>query len=165
MAVTLTGSLAFTVTQTGTHDFGTPVLPMVVSQALSLSSGTGSNSIDVLWGDSRSLATTSETLDLSGTLTDAFGATVSQVEIRLIYVRHTGTSGVLTIGGAASNQAYAGLVGSATDVVKLGPGGIFFWYSPTDTFGLTVAAGTADKLKIDASASITYEIITGGVSA
>ena len=125
MAITLGGSLAFTVTQTGSHDFGTPTLPMFVNQVLSLSSGTGSNAADEAWGDQRTLSTTSETLDLSGSLTNAFGTTVAFVEVRTIYIRHTGSTGVLTIGNAASNQAYAGLLNGATAAVVLGPGGIF----------------------------------------
>lgn len=166
MAVTLNGSVNFNMQQTGTHDHGTPTLPIVKSLAMAFSSGTGSNAIDVWFSDDRSLAAASEGLDLSGSLTNAFGATVSQVEVRFLLIYNSSTTDVLSIGGAAANQAYAGLFAASNDIIKVGPGGIFLWYSPVDGSGLTIAAGTADQLKIDAgSATITYSIYIGGVSA
>lgn len=166
MAVTLTGSAAFSMQQTGTHDHGTPTLAVVKSFAMAFSSGTGSNAIDVWFSDDRSLAAASEGLDLSGTLTNAFGSTVSQVEVRFLLIYNSSTTDVLLVGGAAANQAYAGLFAATNDIITIGPSGFLLWYSPLDGKGLTVAAGTADQLKIDAgAATISYSIYIGGVSA
>ena len=166
MAVTLSGSVTFTAVQTGTHDNGTPRFDDVQALTMALSSGTGSNAIDKWWSDSRTLTATSEELDLVGGLTDALGGTLSGVEMRVLIVKNTSATDSLILGAAASNQAYAGLFGASGHTISVPAGGILLWYAPIDGRGATLAAGTADKLKIDAgSATITYSIWIGAVSA
>lgn len=166
MAVTLSGAVSFTAKHTGTHDHGTPTLSDVQALALSLGSGTGSNAIDKWWSDSRTLTATSEELDLVGSLSDAFGATFSGVEARFVCIKNTSSTDSLILGAAASNQAYSGLFGGTAHTITVPAGGILLWYAPIDGKGLTLAGGTADKLKVDAgSATITYDIWIGAVSA
>lgn len=164
MAVTLSGQLAMNFNVTGTHDLGTPSLPVSIATAMAFSSGTGSDAIDTWFGDSRTLSTTNETLDLSGSLANGIGGTAVFVEVRLIYIRNTHATGTLTVGNATA-PAYAGLFPTSTYTMIVPPGGFVCWYAPKDGYGLTVTATTGDGLKIDASAAITYDIVLGGVSA
>ena len=131
----------------------------------SMTTGTSANQVDKVWSDSRTLAATSETLDLAGSLTDAFGSTVTFVKVRTILIHNTSTTTteVLAIGGAAGTQ-FVNWVANSSDIVNIGPDGIFLLHSPID--GYAVGAGASDFLKIDAGAdTITYEIIIWGTSA
>ena len=133
-----------------------------------LSTGTSANQADKVWHDRRTLgAGVSESLDLAGSLTDAFGATVTMAKIKgvLIYNRETTTGLYLQVGGAASNAWSAGMLVDATDKIKIGPSGYNAWASPID--GYAVTAGTGDILKIDnpSAAAVTYDIIIIGTSA
>ena len=60
---------------------------------------------DLCWYDStRGLAGTSETLDLSGVLSDVFGNTLTFAEIKLIWIENLSTtSGEVLKVGAGSN--------------------------------------------------------------
>ncbi len=130
-----------------------------------LAEGTGSDQADVLWHDTRTLAGTSEDLDLAASLTDAFGTSVTFVNVKLIAIRNnsTTTTESLAIGGAAATQ-FINWVGDATDIVNLGPSGIFLLWDPID--GYPVTAGTGDLLKIDSGAdTFSYDIIIVGTSA
>jgi len=163
MALATSVALTIDARHTATHDFGSRVLPLLRQLSLAWASGTGADQADLVFGDQRSLATTNEALDLSGVLTDAFGASLLFARIKLLYVKHTGTTGTLTIGGAAAN-GWITWVSDPTDKVVLQPGGVLLLIAPAAT-AYAVTAGTADQLKIDASAAITYDIVLIGASA
>lgn len=130
-----------------------------------LQDGTAANKADLVWHDRRTLDSTSEDLDLAGSLTDAFGNTVTFANIRAIAIknRETDTGYDLAVGGAASNQ-FVNWVADSSDIVNIGPDGVFLLYSPVD--GYDVTADTGDTLKIDAgSNSVTYDIVVIGTTA
>lgn len=133
-----------------------------------ITSGTGANQADLLWHDQRTLtASSTEDLDLRGTLTNAFGSTVSNARVKGIIIKasSSNTNNVL-VGGASSNQ-FVNWVSDATDVVVVRPGGCFMLMAP-DSTGYAVTAGTGDLLKIANSAgttSVVYDIIVIGASA
>ena len=130
-----------------------------------LANGTAADQADLLFWDKRTLAATSEELDLAGGLTDAFGNTLTFVKIKgiLIHNRSTTATENLAVGGAAAN-AFANWVASATDILNVGPSGMLLLWSPMD--GYAVTAGTGDLLKIDAGTdTITYDILLLGTSA
>jgi hypothetical protein len=141
--------------------------PAVNSGSPEFATGTASYQFDRVWSDQRTLTATSEDLDLAGVLTSQLdGSTITFVEIGGILIYNTSTTAALTVGGAAANQAFTGLFAAATERLKVGPLGQVAWVSPIDGGGLTVVAGTADQLKIDAgAATITYQIVLLGRSA
>ena len=130
--------------------------------------GTTDEKQNLCWSDSRSLAATSETLDLYGGLsTDISGTTINFVEVRGICIINTATvaGSILTVGNG-TNPAFAGLFQAATQRIIVPAGGIFLWTAPYDAGGLTVTNTTAQDFKIDSgAATITYKIAVWGVDA
>lgn len=139
--------------------------PVAKDYTQNLSNGTGANQASQQWHDQRTLAASaSETLDLAGVLTNAFGQTVTFAKIKamIIHAAPANTNDVL-VGGAASN-AWLGWVGDVTDIVKVKPGGTLIWVAP-DVNGGAVVSGTGDILKVANSSSgtgIVYDIILIG---
>lgn len=137
----------------------------IFALAAALTDGTEAMQADLLWADRRTLVAASETLDLAGVLADAYADVLTFVDIKgfIIYNRERAPGKNLLVGGAAAN-AFDDWVGHASDIVKVGPGGILPILNPRD--GYTVTAGTNDQLKIDAGArTITYDIMIFGTSA
>ncbi len=167
MALKANLRLGLTVVETlATKDLSTPNDTLILNLADALASGTAIDQADLLFHDERTLAATSEELDLAGGLTSSFGATLTFVKIKGILIRNTSeTAGdILAVGGAAAN-AFANWVGNTSDIVNVGPNGFLLLWNPS-LAGYGVTAGTADLLKIDAGANtITYEIMLIGTSA
>jgi hypothetical protein len=113
--------------------------------------------------DQRTLAATSENLDLAGALSNRFGQTISFSRIKAIVIqnRETTADRNLLVGGAASN-AFATPFGNASDIVVIPPGGVLVLASNE---GWTVTASTGDILKIDSGANtVIYDIAILGVA-
>lgn len=130
---------------------------------LVVESGTGAGQFNLLWSDKRTASGAVDTIDLRGSLKSPLGTADDFVKVGAIFIRSKATvSGkVLSVGGAGANPAFAGLFGDASDKIKIGPGGVFAWYAPTDL--LTTTAATADILAIDPGAdTIEYEIVIAG---
>lgn len=152
----------------GVADLSTPSATVIKAFTDAMTSGIGLEQADTIWADERTLAaTTSENLDLSGALTNDLGATAIFAKVKVICVHlKTLTAGyTLSVGGAASD-AFINWVGDATDIIKVGAGGIFLIYNP-DLAGYAVTASTGDILKVNNTnaASVTYDIIVIGTSA
>ncbi len=128
-------------------------------------SGTGNGRVDIEFVDDRTLATnTSENLDLSGSLIDAFGQTIAAANIKAIEISAAAANTTnLTVGAAASNT-FQGPFADATDALVLKPGARVVIFDPA---GWTVTAGTGDILKVAnaAGASASYRIKLLGASA
>jgi hypothetical protein len=135
-------------------------------RGLDVTPGTGSGQADLLFMDTRTLAASgTEDLDLAGGLTDAFGATLTHVEVvALMISAAAGNTNNVLVGGAASN-AWAALFGASNDVLVLKPGATAMVFCDA---GYAVTAGTGDLLKIANSAGstgVTYTIAVIGRSA
>jgi hypothetical protein len=112
--------------------------------------------------------TTSETLDLSGTLANSWGEIVSFARIKVILVAiKAGAAGaVLEIGGAGTN-AWLGPFNTTTGVQRIRKSltqTSVYLATALDATGWPVTAGTADLLKINNldAAAITYRIVLLG---
>lgn len=154
--------------QTSPLDLASGSFPLSVNTTVDLSDGTGAGSADLLFSDRRTLAaSTSESLDLAGSLTDAFGATITFARVKAIYIAAaSGNTNNVLVGGAASN-GFATWVGDATDVVVVRPGGALLLAAP-DATAYAVTAATGDLLKIANSGSgtsVTYDVVIIGASA
>ena len=168
----LTGKFKFQaqLTSTGASDLSTltDVIDGTTLPNWIISSGTGANQADMLWYGQRTLAaSTSEDLDLAGSLSDSFGTTLTFARVKAIVIYAASTNGALIqVGGAAAN-GFVNWVASATDIINVRAGGTFAMIAP-DATAYAVTAGTGDLLKIantDGAASATYDIYIIGASA
>jgi hypothetical protein len=149
---------------TGTGDLQTPTSQFLYDKVIDLANGTGADQANQVWSDTRTLTTgANETLDINGSLTNAVGSSVTFTKVKVILIKNKGTT-TLSVGGAASN-GFISFVGSATDVIKIPPGGLLLLSAP-DATGFAATAATADQLKItnSAGASIDYDIVLIGVN-
>lgn len=165
MSLTTSGNLNLSAVLTSALDHGTAKMPASLGVPLTLANGTAANQADLMFSDQRSSA--SEELDLAGTLTDAFGATITFARIKGILIKAAAANTLdVYVGGAASN-AFSGMFTASTHKAIVRPGGAVFFWAP-DATAWAVTAGTGDLLKIASSngtTSITYDIIIIGASA
>ena len=163
LTLTLTASIAGRAQSDG--DLTSVAADINNIRKISYRTGSGANQANQFFSDRRTLAaSTSEDLDLSGALTDAFGASIAFTKVKAIQVTAptTNTNDVV-IGGAAAN-AFVGPFGASTHKVSVPPGGVVTLANPTAA-GWTVTAATGDLLKIANSAagsSVDYEIVIVG---
>lgn len=150
---------------TGTVDIGTVQHAIQYGPGFAWGDGTGLDSINQVWSDTRTLAASAtEDLDLSGSLTNAIGASVAFTKIRGILVRAAvaNTNNVI-VGGASATQ-FVAWVGGATHTVTVRPGGLLLLLAP-DATAYAVSGGSTDLLKIansSSGSSVTYDILLLG---
>lgn len=166
MATTFSGSFKVTAngTLTSSADLTTDTSVLSYSKSYTISDGTGADQANMVWSDTRTLtASSTEDLDLAGSLTNAFGSTLTFTKIKGIIVEaaSANTNNVL-VGGDANGLA--GWVGNVADYIVVRPGGVFSIYAP-DSTAYAVTGGTGDILQIANSAgstSVTYNIVIIG---
>lgn len=169
MALSAKLTVGLAAKQTTTVDFGTPEANLTKNYALSLANGTAAGQADRIFTDTRTLgASANEDLDLAGTLTDAFGTTVTFAKVKAIIIgAASGNTNNVIVGGAATN-AFVNWVGAATHTVTVRPGGVLALLTGSaDLNGYGVTAGTGDLLRVTnsgAGTSVTYDIAIVGTS-
>ncbi|WP_300536007.1 hypothetical protein [uncultured Mameliella sp.] len=165
MSVTATVTARMDIVQRGGNDFGTDKFSPVVESVLKIANGTGANQADLAFVDQREVsASSNDDLDLSGSLTDAFGNTVTAAEIVAILIVNaprTGSANVsdLTI-GAGSNPFEGFLGGTSPTIGPIKPGG-FVLIGAGDAAGIgTVAGGSGDILRVanGSGGTATYQV-------
>lgn len=152
---------------TGSHDLGTPTLPIKRAVDFLWASGTGANANDRVFADQRTVnASSNDSLDLSGSLADGLGGTAVFAKVKGLYVyAASGNTNNVVITRPASNGLP--IFSAAGDAFPLRPGAMFLWLSP-DLTGVAVTAGTGDLLDLTnsgAGTSVTYDIVILGTSA
>lgn len=165
---TMTTQLQLKINTTGYLAVGLTTVDNPITQDYTqlLSSGTGANQASNIYHAQRTLAASAtENLDLAGTLTNAFGVTLTFTKIKaiIIHAAAANTNNV-QVGGAASN-AFVNWVADATDIINIRPGGTLILVAP-DSTGYAVTAGSGDILKVTNSAGstgVTYDVIILGV--
>lgn len=166
MALSATIKASLSATHTNVLDLATASFPLSIQQALTLTDGTGANQADRIFSDTRTLsASATEDLDLSGSLTNAYG-TVTFARIKAIFViADSDNTNNVNVTRPASNGVPLFL--AAGDGLPLRPGGIFMW-ACSDATGVAVTAGTGDLITFTNSAgstSVDYSVVIIGVSA
>jgi hypothetical protein len=128
----------------------------------SFGDGTDANSIGYVWNDeSRSLATTTETLDLDA-LVDFKGATMTDNNtVKVLWLEDLGsTSGqTLKMGGGDFASGTGPLVDSS-DKLVCQAGGLVLMVAPIN--GYPITASTGDGLTIESSAAMNYRLTLAG---
>lgn len=131
-----------------------------INFALALGEGVGAAQFNLAYMAERTLATgATDSIDLAGVLTDAFGATITAVEVVAIVIMNrqkdgTANTTTLTIGGGSNP-----IVGFATAV--LDPGSIILLAGGDASGAFVVTAATGDLLQIVNSAGATNKYMIG----
>ncbi len=169
MALTTSVNLRINASLTKTIDLISAGLtaPLAVNETISFATGTATTLADLLWFDQRTLAASAtESLDLAGVLTDAFGASLTFVKIKGLYVKAAAANVNSVILGNGTNPFIGpfGAAGASEQYVV--PGGMYLNVHPTT--GWTVTPTTGDILKVANSAAgtaVTYDVAIWGTSA
>lgn len=157
---------------TGRHttalDLGTAALPFGLSASLTFADGTAANQANRVFTDTRTLAASAtEDLDLAAVLVDAFGAAITFVKVKGIFITAAAgnTNNVRLTRPAANGFA---LFLAASDGLDIPPGGFFAIAGPALAGLGSVTAGTADLITLTnsgAGTSVTYSIVIIGTNA
>lgn len=140
---------------------GIPTLDIAVSTF-----GTGSGECNWLYYASRSVgATTADNFDLAGSLTDAFGTTITATKLKVLVVAIDSPDGTKKLrvgprGVANAAQLCFGGTG-ATDYIE-----VFDWLVLQELVaGWTITGGSADIVGVynSGAGSVTYSILMAGV--
>lgn len=134
---------------------------------ISLSSGTGTNAVDLEYIEQITLAASvNNDYDLRGVLVDAFGGTLSFAKVKGLYLfAAVGNTNNVIIKPAASN-GFLGPFGAAAHQISVPPGGSLQLTAPRS--GWTVTAGTGDLINIansSSGSSVTFDLHIIGTSA
>lgn len=167
--MTLNTKLAVSLSSTLTSalDLVSASAPLKFNKNMVLSSGTGLGAADKIFSDTRTLAASgTENLDLSGALTDSFGAVVTFARVKLVLVT-AAAANTNNVNFAREGTNGVPLFLAASDGIAVKPGGGFMWWSP-DAAGVVVTAATGDLLTVTNSAAgtpVTYDVVIIGASA
>lgn len=148
-------------THVGSNDIGSPSMRLLKEKIITLYEGTdATNKADLLFSDTRTVsASSNENLDLAGSLSDAFGATITAAEIVAIYIgAASGNTNNVQVTRPASN-GFIGPFLATGDGLAVKPGEHVMLASQS---GWAVTAGTGDILNVANSGSgtgVTYDII------
>jgi hypothetical protein len=126
-------------------------------------SGTNANQMNQLWHQSVAfVAGGTNTYDLAGGITNAFGTTLTMAKVRFLYIEAATTNGsTLTIGNHAN--AFSSWLGATNQTAKIRPGGALMLVGP-DAAAYAVGAGSTDILKLvndDGSAGASATVYVG----
>lgn len=168
MGVTSSLSMAASVLQTKAQDLTATEDSLAFRRAVNLTSGTAAGQADRVFHDRRTLAASAtEDLDLAGVLLDAFGAAITFVRIKGLFISAAAANSNNVVVGAATS-AWATLL-SATGTLTLRPGAsIGAMAGPADATAYAVTGGTGDLLKVansGAGSTVTYDVVIVGASA
>lgn len=169
MATTLKTTVAASIETTFKNllDLSTPTDNATVTAKIQLANGTGANSADLCFHDTRTLAASAtEDLDLAGSLAGPFGASQVFVEVRAVMIKAAAANtNNVNLTRPASNGVPLFL--AASDGIAIPPGGVFLWSCPADG-KVAVTASTGDLLTLTNSSSgtsVTYDVVIIGTSA
>lgn len=150
-------------------NLSTPADALAIQKVLTYPTGTAAGQADLRWASGgRSIAlSSSENLDLAGSLTDPFGNVITFADIRLVYIYAAPTNVNNVVLGNAASNGWQGWFGALTHTEAVRPGGISL-HAAIDTTAWPVTAGTGDILKVansGAGTAVVYDILVLGSSA
>jgi hypothetical protein len=158
--VNLTGLLAAAL------DLGAAQYAPTINKRITLLTGTGNGQADLMFTDTRTVsASSTDALDLAGSLSGPIGGTLTFVKVKGLLVRAAaGNANNVRVNRPATNGVPLFL--AASDGVDVLPGGLLLWVAPNT--GVTVTPATGDLINIDnsgAGTSVTYDVVIIGTSA
>jgi hypothetical protein len=167
MALTSTLTARIEANYTKVLDLTTGTTPLDQAKRLTWASGVAINTADLIFSDQRTItASSNEDLDLAGSLTDAYGATLTFARMKALFISAaTGNTNNVRVTRPASNGVPFLL--AASDGIDVRPGGFLFIAAP-DATAYAVTAGTGDLINVANSSSgtsVTYDVVIIGASA
>lgn len=163
---TLLVQLAANYSPATAFDFGSPTSTIPYGAQYSLTDGAGANQANRVFTDQRTVAASAnDDLDLAGSLTDVFGATLTFARIKGMLIRSSPSNTQNFAVGGGTNP-FATWAGGTAPTITVRPGGVFVLVAP-DATGYAVTAGTADILRIANGAGnpVTYDVVLIGASS
>lgn len=159
-------SFRLTATDTKTPPVGGASQQVNEAFALALAAGIGIGKSDILFTKAINIAASgSATIDLVGSLTDVFGATVNLADIQVLYLEADATNVNDIVMGNGATNPWVGPFDAGTDTVGVHPGGMLLFADPK---GWPVVPTTGDLLKLANSGSgtaVTGKLVLIGRSA
>ncbi len=166
MAEAHSSTIALTInaTQQNAVDLNTVKDVLAESWSMALTNGIGANKAENMFHDKRTIAASgTDSLDVSGGITNQFGVSLTFTKIKLIAIRAlAANTNDVGIARPASNGLP--FMEAASDKTVRKPGGIFLHTDPSAA-GIPVTAGTGDLIDITnegGGTSVDYEIIIIG---
>lgn len=157
---------ALSATYANSLEFGSVEQKLQYNVSKPFAEGIGADQAQKLWTDQRTIAASgSETLDLSGVLTDVFGAALSLTKVKALLIKAAESNVNDVVVGNAATNTWLGAFGAAAHTMAVKPGGALLLIAP-DANGLAVIAGTGDQLKIansGAGSSVSFDIVVIGI--
>ncbi len=166
MTLSLQATLKLNSELTSPLDLSTPTSALNFARQMGFTTGAGAKQADLIWGDRRTInASSTDSLDLAGSLTGPFGNSLTFARIKLLIVAAaTGNTNNVNVTRPSSNGVPWAL--AAGDGFPVVPGGLFLWYAPSAA-GVAVTAGTGDLIDLvnsGAGSTVEYEIVIVGAA-
>jgi len=140
---------------TNSLDLSEPIEPLGLVNDTAFTNGTSANQANQIWSDTRTAAASTDSLDLTGGLTDAFGSAITFAKVKGIYmVNKSTTSGeTLILGGIFMGVMLGGL----TQTINVEAGATLLLTAPVDGFAVT--NGITDQITVNPGGNtITYDV-------
>lgn len=133
---------------------------------IELTSGTGASQADIEWVSYRTLAASSnETIDLYGGLTDAFGVTLNFVKVKGIWIYAASANVNNVIFKPAAATSFLGPFGAAAHQVSIPPAGHFMVTAPVAGWAVTDSTDDIYFGNSGAGSSVIFTVHIVGTSA
>jgi hypothetical protein len=142
-------------------------LPAIPLSSINYTTGTGAGQVDLMYEAAISLASTTQTFDLTS-LTDPAGGAVNFARVRELFIlNYTASAGFdLIVEGGASNPF--AFIQPSTAPYKCFANGGQYWLRDPNSSGASVGlftSGTSKTIKVDAGAhTVTFYILILGTS-
>jgi hypothetical protein len=143
--------------------FGTSDDPVLKDYSQTFANGTGANQASQQWHSlARVLtASASETLALTGALTNAFGVTLTFTAIKVLVVHAAAANTNDVVLGANGANGWVGMFVGTADSLKVKPGGTVIWVAPASG-GAVVASDVLKVTNGSSGSSVTYDVFVLG---
>jgi hypothetical protein len=160
MAMKLTATISIESEQTSISGGRTATDRYNVAGTTRYVDSTGASAVNKQYNIVTTSASVSSTnnLDLSGSLTDAIGNAAVFTKVRTFFAKAPSTNAAAVSIGSASASAWAAMINGE---IKLPPG-TEICIKTVSSAGFAVAAGTTDLLRVANAASDTYELYVAG---
>lgn len=137
---------------------GGPLTSKVTYEPATWTDGTTANTADLEWQDTRTLATTSETLNLNSLTHTLTGTTINFAEIvSICFIPNTTTTGQTLTWGNAASTSFQGPLSGTTTTETVQAGGIAFHAAPVD--GWTTSSVNSLKIALNYTGTYTIKIV------